>query len=521
MSHSHDGTEDSADQGFHAVVIKEHVSTEDLQLTLRVGDIVVVVEDDASGWAGGHKIGEESKSGWFPRTNIRPLTPQEELQMNGASPTPQSNASASGRDGLRWPMEGSSISPGGKKQSCGSSKADSLLRQNRGVATPNGMQTRELERELGRLRDELTSVSEELVSEKTSRQHAEQELRQVRAQLDQNSKVRAQLEQQLREVHAQAEQNLHARAQAERELREIRSQSASQDSLRKELEMLKATQRQNEEKYREREEQNRKAVQDLRSEVSRLRTENTSIRTSQEKIVQDYNSKKAQLAQVQEKLSETSAALSEKSTALDELRSSQSGSRVGSVDLRLGGTPSLRDEEERTSIVEVQQRNALPSPPARQPTITYSSSSPALPANEASLSTIAASPYPIRNVSEDLKMRDAVGVGAGVVLFGSSSSRSARDGPSSQEPDEKPRPGSVRAQIRALEKRCSSQHRQSSRGPCPGRSEGRRSGPPQPQPQPSTPGFRSPNLGPSRELLEGATPPLSRSSAPLPPHPNW
>lgn len=50
-------------------------------------------------------------------------------------------------------------------------------------------------------------------------------------------------------------------------------------------------------------------------------------------------------------------------------------------------------------------------------------------------------------------------------------------GASRSEPQEAaPRPGSVRAQIRALERRCTSQ-RQLSRGPCPGRGEGRRSGP--------------------------------------------
>lgn len=53
-----------------ADVVGEHVAEGDMQLSLRIGDQVVVIED-VNGWAGGHKVGHEDVSGWFPRNCVR------------------------------------------------------------------------------------------------------------------------------------------------------------------------------------------------------------------------------------------------------------------------------------------------------------------------------------------------------------------------------------------------------------------------------------------------------------------
>jgi len=47
------------------MVIKSHTATDDSQLSLQVNDIVYVLEQDATGWWGGHKEGDDF-TGWFP-----------------------------------------------------------------------------------------------------------------------------------------------------------------------------------------------------------------------------------------------------------------------------------------------------------------------------------------------------------------------------------------------------------------------------------------------------------------------
>jgi hypothetical protein len=69
-------TSEADDMSFQAVVICEHVSDDELQLNLRIGDIVTVLEDDESGWAGGYRLGNEDVTGWFPRHCVKACSPQ-------------------------------------------------------------------------------------------------------------------------------------------------------------------------------------------------------------------------------------------------------------------------------------------------------------------------------------------------------------------------------------------------------------------------------------------------------------
>jgi hypothetical protein len=63
------------------IVVKPHEANGDeTQLELKVNDIVYVLEQDETGWWGGHKENEDF-TGWFPGTCVRP------------QPQPQSSAS--------------------------------------------------------------------------------------------------------------------------------------------------------------------------------------------------------------------------------------------------------------------------------------------------------------------------------------------------------------------------------------------------------------------------------------------
>lgn len=55
-----------------AVAIKSHHSTDSRQLNLAVGDAVNVLEEDPSGWLGGHKTGSDV-AGWFPGACVRKM----------------------------------------------------------------------------------------------------------------------------------------------------------------------------------------------------------------------------------------------------------------------------------------------------------------------------------------------------------------------------------------------------------------------------------------------------------------
>lgn len=54
------------------MVVKPHRATDETQLELKVNDIVYVLEQDVTGWWGGHKEGEEC-TGWFPGSCVRPV----------------------------------------------------------------------------------------------------------------------------------------------------------------------------------------------------------------------------------------------------------------------------------------------------------------------------------------------------------------------------------------------------------------------------------------------------------------
>jgi len=68
-----------------AVVVKSHTATDETQLELCLGDRVYVLEQDDSGWWGGHKEGEDC-TGWFPGSCVRAI--EDELPEPGSEPLP-------------------------------------------------------------------------------------------------------------------------------------------------------------------------------------------------------------------------------------------------------------------------------------------------------------------------------------------------------------------------------------------------------------------------------------------------
>ena len=70
-----------------AIVVKKHDATDDSQLSLKVNDRVIILEQDDTGWWGGHLEGKE-KTGWFPGSCVR-LTHQEKPDMSLSSPARQ------------------------------------------------------------------------------------------------------------------------------------------------------------------------------------------------------------------------------------------------------------------------------------------------------------------------------------------------------------------------------------------------------------------------------------------------
>lgn len=68
-----------AEPSMKTVVVKPHRATDGTQLDLNVNDIVYVLEQDETGWWGGHKEGEDI-TGWFPGSCVRILPDQPPLE---------------------------------------------------------------------------------------------------------------------------------------------------------------------------------------------------------------------------------------------------------------------------------------------------------------------------------------------------------------------------------------------------------------------------------------------------------
>jgi len=150
------------------VVIKQHHATDATQLTLKVNDIVFVLEQDETGWWGGFMEGQDH-TGWFPGSCVRPVpteptpaeasppaTPAGEVPQAVASPmarqpaeeaAPQPDVVAVASPMARQPTKGHVLKMSPDKMGGSPLDADSPSRRgNRLVASPcKGHQARSAE----------------------------------------------------------------------------------------------------------------------------------------------------------------------------------------------------------------------------------------------------------------------------------------------------------------------------------------------------------------------------------------
>jgi len=87
-----------------AIVVKSHHATDETQLELRLNDIVYVLEQDDSGWWGGHKEGEDC-TGWFPGSCVRETEDQVPEPEPFSEPTPQAQEQSPVLHSSPWGME--------------------------------------------------------------------------------------------------------------------------------------------------------------------------------------------------------------------------------------------------------------------------------------------------------------------------------------------------------------------------------------------------------------------------------
>mmetsp|Transcript_39878 Transcript_39878/g.126232 ORF Transcript_39878/g.126232 Transcript_39878/m.126232 type:complete len:430 (+) Transcript_39878:69-1358(+) len=199
-----------------AIVVRAHhpPGTDVSQLRLDVHDIVCVVEQDATGWWGGHKEGDGEGKGWFPGSCVRILpaeAPQAMPQMAVAQIAAQMVAAKAKEDpsfgapeGLqtqhRSPVRRTSLVASPQRALQFSPEEEPRRRSPSGGAAggPEPEVSREVRQELARLREENEDLKRQYRSCKRQsdmdRERLERELiqeRQKRGQLERDAASRA------------------------------------------------------------------------------------------------------------------------------------------------------------------------------------------------------------------------------------------------------------------------------------------------------------------------------------------
>mmetsp|Transcript_23724 Transcript_23724/g.59209 ORF Transcript_23724/g.59209 Transcript_23724/m.59209 type:complete len:419 (-) Transcript_23724:48-1304(-) len=197
---------EETDMGFHALVIKEHLSIEKLQLTLRLGDVVYVVEEDATGWAGGYKVGEEEISGWFPRICVRTIeNPWVQLLIRKEG-SQQHDISEDQPRGQQCALPEPEVDPAIHAVA---TKVESPVRHLRAVATPQGPPASQerCESEIARLKEQLNqseinlaAAREDLALERARRQ---EQIRRAEKRAEEEQQFRVERELQALRVELQ------------------------------------------------------------------------------------------------------------------------------------------------------------------------------------------------------------------------------------------------------------------------------------------------------------------------------
>lgn len=232
---------DGEDIKWQGRVLKEHKASDDLQLNLKVGDLVAVLEEDSSGWVGGHVRTTPDLLGWFPRFCIDRIDPPEKTTSPRAGPESAAGsaaASASASEATAAPPsaeEGAGAEaeqmptwkvPPAEIASPLATTAESPVRGRRSVATPQTGGDTAWERgddsKLSECQEKLECALAELDEERQRRRNTADQIHQFTQQIEQ--------------IKASRQKDIALREAAEAEVRQLRVELALRDEQLSEAE---------------------------------------------------------------------------------------------------------------------------------------------------------------------------------------------------------------------------------------------------------------------------------------------
>lgn len=401
--------------GFMAIVVKAHQATDGSQLDLRVNDIVVVLEQDETGWWGGHKEREDA-TGWFPGSCVRLLgdaSPGREAMLGAhlegnLSATMMNFHAADDRSpcgedaGLGWPAMSGLDSPGTARRHqyevtdgadpeaqtarcCVPLETElrSPMRRSRVVASPQrakqSMDTQGHTPGTDGLRGLTTPIAVCRVGGAPSVPGGNELLTVELAQLEQLKKENAELHDQLKRSQRQSDverrnfKAAEAAVQREREAREqaehqLQVQNAEKERLaKKAAELAQQLEREHAQLERERAQRERERV-----ELERERRSSQAVRDSCEQMQQLYQKRLQEKDEEIHEIRETGRKSCQKTRLLEEqLRNTQEEMRR--EQRTSAAEVSVADETRRRLFSEV---SASPSQRASHPAPSVAGSRP-------------------------------------------------------------------------------------------------------------------------------------------------
>jgi hypothetical protein len=252
------------------IVIKPHIASDETQFDLKVNDIVYVLEQDETGWWGGHKEGEDC-TGWFPGSCVRILMEQQAPAQ---------------RDGISASCGGAGATDAGFRAALETSQ-ESPIRQSRVVASPFRAATARAEEE--KLVFEGAQLNDEVVELNEAIQHYERQSladRRKSAEMESSvSRERDKKEQLQRALQAESTETNSLSAtisvlceQLEKERRNSQVQKEATETMRA---LYESKLRDKDEELRVYQESGRKSLQNERQRIRHLEEQ---VRNAQEEI---------------------------------------------------------------------------------------------------------------------------------------------------------------------------------------------------------------------------------------------
>jgi len=269
-------------QFMKTVVVKPHYATDETQLELRLNDIVFVLEQDDSGWWGGHKEGEDC-TGWFPGSCVREI---EDLMLepsSGLQPT-QSPDNTDRRCLSMVPEEADRRPETTVTSKCdnGLELDDALHHGNRMVASPNRRVSSQTAVAGSDTAAALASLQAEYRTMSAIAEDRAQEIQQLRAKLAESEAVKqkeaAEFQRQNEDLKARLDARSSEARHAEAEVHALREQVTRAQQERSDC-MNESTQLRT--RYERRLQDKEKEIEELKLQASRMAQATTASSASQ------------------------------------------------------------------------------------------------------------------------------------------------------------------------------------------------------------------------------------------------